>query len=310
MKTATAFAPASVGNVAVGFDVLGLAIEDPGDRCTATRIDGDEVVIRAIRGLPGALPVVARKNTAGMAAISLLEAAGADFGVELILEKGIPLGSGMGGSAASAVAGVMAVNALLDNPLPIEQLLIHAMAGEALASGGKPHADNIAPSLYGGLTMVHGGPRPVVTTVPVPGGIVCVLIHPHLQIETSAGRSILSPNVPLAAVVEQLAALSGFLAGCFNDDPDLIGKNLRDIIVEPQRACMVPGFRDVQYNALDCGALGCSLSGSGPSVFAWARTTDAQRVAAAMQTAFAAHGLDSDKWISTLSAPGAHVEKR
>lgn len=309
MSPVTAFAPASVGNVAVGFDALGLALDGPGDRCTATRTTGSGVTITALRGLPCSLSVEARKNTAGMAAISLLRAARADFGVELILEKGIPLGSGMGGSAASAVAGAVAVNALLDEPLETGQLLIHAMAGEALASGDKPHADNIAPSLYGGLTLVQGHDYPTVTKIPVPSDVLCVLVHPHLQIETSTGREILSETVALDQVVDQIAAVSGFIAGCFTDDLDLVSQSLQDYVIEPQRTHMVPGFADVQSNALECGALGCSLSGSGPSVFAWARSADAEQVAAVMQTAFAAHGLASDRWISVLNAPGARLEK-
>ncbi|MDH3588797.1 MAG: homoserine kinase [Gammaproteobacteria bacterium] len=308
MKSATAFAPASIGNLAVGFDVLGQAIAGPGDRCTATRSTRQGVTITAIQGLPCAVPIEAEKNTAGRAAQSLLESSGAGFGIELVLQKGIPLGSGMGGSAASAVAGAVAVNALLDSPLSVKDLLVHAMAGEALAAGGVPHADNIAPSLHGGLTLVQGHESPVVSSIPAPTGLLCVLVHPHLQVETSVARALLSTSVPMDRVVEQLAALAGFITGCFRDDPGLISSSLGDYIVEPQRAHMVPAFHAVQRGALDSGALGCSLSGSGPSVFAWARADDAERVAAAMQAAFAAAGVASDRWISALDAPGARIE--
>lgn len=310
MSSVTAFAPASVGNVAVGFDVLGQALAGPGDRCTARRAATSGVTITAIRGLPDAIPGEAALNTAGRAAQSLLDATDAGFGVELELDKGIPLGSGMGGSAASAVAGAVAVNALLEQPLPTAKLLIHAMNGEYLASGGTPHADNVAPSLYGGLTLVSGGDKRRVSALPVPPGLQCVLIHPHLQIETSVGRAVLSDNLPTDRVIDQIAALGGFIAGCFREDIELIADSLRDSIIEPQRAHMVPGFYDVKNNALDCGALGCSLSGSGPSIFAWTRDVDSEAVASAMQAAFAGHGLASDKWISRLDAPGATIQQQ
>ncbi|NNM19911.1 MAG: homoserine kinase [Gammaproteobacteria bacterium] len=305
----TAFAPASIGNVAVGFDVLGQAIAGVGDRCTARLTSAKGVTIKAVQGLPCAVPVTAEKNTAGAAAISLLEAADADFGAELIIHKGIPLGSGMGGSAASAVAAVVAVNALLDEPLSQECLLAYALAGEALASGAVPHADNVAPSLLGGLTLVQGWSDQHVVSLPVPSGLRSVLVHPALVLPTSAAREGLHATVPMSEAVEQLGALAGFVAGCYRDDPALIRRSLIDVIVEPQRAHMVPGFRDVQKAALDAGALGCSLSGSGPSMFAWTADADGDHVAAAMQAAFAAHGLASDCWLSPLDAPGAHVER-
>lgn len=308
MTTVTALAPASIGNVAVGFDVLGQAIAGPADRCTATRTAVPGVTITALQGLPCAIPVAAEKNTAGAAALSLLQSTGAGFGVELVLQKGIPLGSGMGGSAASAVAAVVAVNALLDEPLAPAALLAHALAGEALASGAVPHADNIAPSLFGGLTLVQGETDPAVVSLPVPTGLGAVVVHPHVELQTSAARAVLRPDVPLEQAIEQVAAVAGFVAGCYRDDKNLIRRSLLDAIVEPQRAHMVPGFHDVKNAAVESGALGCSLSGSGPSMFAWAATADCESVAAAMQAAFAAHGLASDSWTSPLDAPGARVE--
>lgn len=305
MKAATAFAPASVGNVAVGFDVLGLALERPGDRVTARRSRAPGVRIVALRGLPCRLPVTAQRNTAGRAAASLLQALDAGHGVDLEIEKGIPIGSGMGGSAASAVAAVVAVNAIADEPLEPHELLAHALEGEALASGGVAHADNIAPCLYGGLTLVDGD---AVTQIPTPKNLRCVVIHPDLRIETRAARAALAAHVPLPAVVDQIAALAGFLAGCYTGDNELIGRSLRDPIVEPQRAHLVPGFTYVKRAALDAGALGASLSGSGPSLFAWAERGRADAVATAMQAAFAARGTGSRRFISPLDAQGARVE--
>lgn len=310
MKSVTAFAPASVGNVAVGFDVLGLALESPGDRVLARRRAERGVIIGVMRGLPCRLPADAARNTAGKAALSLLAAAEASFGVELEIDKGIPIGSGMGGSAASAVAATIAVNALLDKPLDDEQLLSHALAGEALASGGHAHADNVAPCLYGGLTLVSTAAPLTVTRLPTPSGVACIVVHPDLRIETRAARAALAAAIPFATVVEQMGALAGFVAGCYRDDLDLIARNLRDPLVEPQRAHLVPGFAAVQQAALEAGALGASLSGSGPSTFAWAPECDAPRVATAMQSVFAAHGIASRPFISGLGTRGARIERR
>lgn len=308
MSSATAFAPASVGNVAVGFDVLGLALEAPGDRVTARRVEGPGVRIAALRGLPCRLPVLAQSNTAGKAVMSLLEAVGADFGVALEIEKGIPIGSGMGGSAASAVAAVVAVNALLAQPLERDELLAHALAGEALASGASAHVDNVAAALFGGLTLSVPGPRVQVTSLPTPAGVCCIVVHPDLQIETRAARAALAGQVPLGQVVDQIGALAGFIAGCYRDDLELIGRCLRDPIVEPQRAHLVPDFAAVKRAALEAGALGASFSGSGPSVFAWAGAAAADTVAAAMQSVFAAGGVGSRRYVSALDAPGARIE--
>lgn len=308
MNTATAFAPASVGNVAVGFDVLGHALEGVGDRITARRSKRPGVRIVAIRGLACRLPVDVLANTAGKAATEMLQSEAAGFGVTLEIEKGIPIGSGMGGSAASAVGAVVAVNALLDTPLDEAALLRAAMAGEALASGGHAHADNIAPCLYGGLTMVSPRPPWQVTRLPVPAQLRCVLVHPCLSINTSASRAALAPTVPLSQVVDQIDALSGFVAGCFRNDIELIARSLRDPIVEPQRAHLVPGFADAKRAALEAGALGCSLSGSGPSLFAWAGPDQISAVGAAMQSVFAARGVKSSRWVSRLDAAGARIE--
>ncbi|MBT8131009.1 MAG: homoserine kinase, partial [Gammaproteobacteria bacterium] len=235
MRSAMAFAPASIGNVAVGFDVLGQAISGAGDRCTATVVQTQEVRIRSISGLSSALPVDPQANTAGRAVLSLLDSAKPGFGVELSIEKGIPLGSGMGGSAASAVAGVVAANALLPRSLDTDELLQHAMRGEALASGAVPHADNIAPSLYGGLTLVTGKTEVVVTRLPVPDDMVSILVYPHIRLDTRAGREILSSALPMPAVIEQLAAMAGFVSACYRNDHVLLAQTLKDGLIEPQR---------------------------------------------------------------------------
>jgi homoserine kinase len=305
-QSATAFAPASIGNVAVGFDVLGHSFQTIGDRVTARRISEPGVRIASIAGTTVDLPRDPERNTAGMAVLSMVRELKLDFGIELAIEKGIPLGSGLGGSAASAVAGVVAANALLPAPLDKLQLLKFAMKGEAVASGSV-HVDNIAPSLYGGLVLTVGIDDPNVKQIPVPGSVRCVLVHPHMMLSTRAAREILKKSIELSDVIWQSANLAGFLTGCFTGDLSLIRASLEDVIIEPQRQVLIPGFRAVKDAAMSNGALGCSISGAGPTVFAWCEQADAERICAAMVAGFKAHQLDSDAWISTLDASGARI---
>jgi homoserine kinase len=305
-ERATAFAPASVGNVAVGFDILGHSVAALGDRVTATRRAEPGVSIRSIRGVVEDLPLVAERNTAGMAALALARGLGLAHGFELEVEKGIPLGSGLGGSAASAVAAVVAAAALVEQPLDRTQLLRFAMQGEKVASGSV-HADNIAPSLYGGLVLTVGIDDPHVKQIPVPASVRCVLVHPHMVLATREARAILSPTVALSDVIWQQANLAGFLAGCYTDDLPLIRESLLDVVIEPQRQVLIPGFAEVKQAALAGGALGCSISGAGPTVFAWAEAPAAEAVREGMVAAFRRHGLDSDSWVSALDPTGARV---
>ena len=307
MRTsATAFAPASVGNVAVGFDVLGHSFQTIGDKVTARRIAQPGVVISSIGGLVSDLPREPEKNTAGMAVLSMVRDLNLDFGIELAIEKGIPIGSGLGGSAASAVAGVVAANALLPTSLSQLELLKFAMKGEAVASGAV-HVDNIAPSLFGGLVLTVGIDNPNVKQIPVPPSVRCVLVHPHMMLSTKAAREILNRSIDLSNVIWQSANLAGFLTGCFTGDLRLIRESLEDVIIEPQRKVLIPGFQEVKDGAIRNGALGCSISGAGPTVFAWCDEPDAAAVRDAMVAGFAAAKLDSDAWISTLDPAGARV---
>ncbi|HEY6641161.1 homoserine kinase [Povalibacter sp.] len=307
MRTsATAFAPASVGNVAVGFDVLGHSFQTIGDKVLARRIAEPGVRIASIGGLVTDLPLEPEKNTAGMAVLSMVRDLQLDFGIELTIEKGIPIGSGLGGSAASAVAGVVAANALLPTSLSKLELLKFAMKGEAVASGAV-HVDNIAPSLFGGLVLTVGIDNPNVKQIPVPPSVRCVLVHPHMVLATKAAREILNRSIDLSDVIWQSANLAGFLTGCFTGDLRLIRESLEDVIIEPQRKLLIPGFQAVKDAAIANGALGCSISGAGPTVFAWCDEPDAVAIRDAMVAAFAAHKLDSDAWISTLDPTGARV---
>jgi homoserine kinase len=304
--SATAFAPASVGNVAVGFDILGHTVAALGDRVTATRRESPGVSIRSIRGVVEDLPLDTERNTAGMALLALQRELALPFGFDLDVEKGIPLGSGLGGSAASAVAAVVAGAALVDERLDRTRLLKFAMQGEAVASGSV-HVDNIAPSLFGGLVLTVGIDDPHVKQVPVPETVRCVLVRPHMVLATREARAILRSTVELSDVIWQQANLAGFLAGCYTSDLKLIRQSLLDVVIEPQRQVLIPGFTAVKQAALAGRALGCSISGAGPTVFAWAEEPDAERVRAGMVEAFRRHGLESDSWLSTIDRQGARV---
>jgi homoserine kinase len=308
-RTATAFAPASTSNLAVGFDLLGHPLGDAGDRVTVTRRPTPGVAMGPVTGhLAVALPADPAANTAGTAVLRLLADHAPELGVEVAIEKGIPLGSGIGGSAASAVAAVVAANALLPRPLPHAALFPYALAGEAVASGAA-HGDNVAPSLLGGLVLVRGADPADVVRLPAPPALRCALVLPHMRLDTRDSRAVLPSSVPLGDVVRQCANLAGVLAGCFTGDLALIGRSLRDVVVEPHRAALIPGFATVQAAAMAAGALGCSISGGGPSVFAWcADDRIAHRVRAGMMAAFGEHRLETDGWISPVDGPGARLE--
>jgi homoserine kinase len=303
---ATAFAPASVGNVAIGFDILGFSIDAIGDRATVRRTAAPGVQISAITGQVPDLPREASRNTAGRALLAMQQELGLDFGFELALEKGIPLSSGMGGSAASAVAAVVAANALLEHPRPLIELLRYAVQGEAVASGSV-HVDNIAPSLYGGLVLTVGIDHPRVKQIPVPAAVRAIIVHPHMFLSTRHARAILKGSVQMADFVWQTANLAGFISGCYTDDIDMLRESFEDVVIEPQRAALIPGFGDVRAGALAAGAIGCSISGAGPTVFAWSLAEHAEAVCAQMVAAFARAGLASDHWITALAPVGARI---
>ena len=305
------FAPASVGNVAVGFDLLGHALSGVGDVVTARRIPDPVVRITGIepgdgvRFERGSLPLDPLQNTATAGLVELIADKNLPFGFELDILKGIPLGWGMGGSAASAGGGVAAASALLDEPLTPSELLHYGLIGESLASGSR-HADNLAPCLFGGLQLVAGSSNPV--ALPTPSGVTCALALPDMRLDTRAARAVLGEGYPIGQVVGQMAHLATFIDACHRDDRDALATCLRDTLVEPRRAHLIPGFADVQRAALDAGALGCSISGAGPSVFAWCVGDDvAERALDAMIRAFHdAGGLAARGWTSPLDAPGVH----
>jgi homoserine kinase len=304
--TATAFAPASVGNIGVGFDLLGHSITGPGDLARVHRAATPGVRITALHGIAGAerLPREPEHNTAGRALLELLALARPGFGFDLELEKGIPLGSGLGGSAASCVAALVAANALLPEPLPRAALYPLALDGESVASGSR-HGDNVAPMLFGGIVLATSD-RVIPLDCPLP--LACAVVHPDQVLETRRARAVLAEPYALADVVRHGAHLALFLTGLQRGDAELLRAGLHDVLVEPRRAALIPGFAAVKAAALDHGALGASISGAGPSVFGWfLDLASAERAAAAMQAAFREAGFASRAHVSPVAGPRAEL---
>ncbi|MCL7713985.1 homoserine kinase [Stenotrophomonas sp. CPCC 101365] len=304
MRQARAFAPASVANVAVGFDLLGYAVAGVGDTVTVRRIEAPTVRIAAIRGSAVALPTEAAGNTAGAALIALREALALPFGFEIEIDKGIPLSSGMGGSAASCVAALVAANALLEAPLERAQLYLHSLEGEAVASGSR-HGDNLGPMFLGGLVL---STLERMVPVPVPAQWHSLLVHPDALLETRRARAALQGHYALGEFVTQSTHLALVLSGCHAGDAGLVRAGLRDALIEPRRAPLIVGFDAAKQAALDAGAMGAGISGAGPSVFAWFESREAAEAAApAVRAAFAAAGFASQSWVTPLDSPGAHL---
>lgn len=308
MKEVKAFAPASIGNVGVGFDIMGLALDTQGDEVVARNSSSKEVRITLMTGDQGKLPYETEKNTAGMAVLRFLEFIGAtDVGIDLEVHKKLPLGSGMGSSAASAVAAVVAANALLETGLSKKELLPFACAGEAVASGSM-HADNVAPSLLGGIVLIRDNSTYDLLKLPIPTGLYVALVHPNLKVLTQEARAILKPAVPMKDFIQQTANAASFVAALCTNDLALLGRSLQDVVIEPQRSQLIKGFYDVKSAALDAGALGCSISGAGPAVFALCADAHTAKMAGeAMKKAFAMNAVDSNVFLSPVNEQGAII---
>ncbi len=303
-----AFAPASIGNIGVGFDIMGLALEQPGDEVVVHLSTQPGIRITKMTGDQGKLPYETEKNTAGMAVLRLTEYLGAtNIGIDMEVHKKLPLGSGMGSSAASAVAAVLAVNELLKAGLNKKQLLPFACAGEAVASGSL-HADNVAPSLLGGIILIRDNHTYDIHRLHTPSGLYVAMVHPNIRILTSEARAILKDAVPMPQFVQQTANVASFVVGLQNNDFALIGRCLRDVVIEPQRAQLIPGFYDVQAAAMSAGALGCSISGAGPAIFALCEgSKTAEMVAIEMQKVFIAQKIESNIYLSPVNETGAVI---
>lgn len=304
-----AFAPATVSNVAAGFDVLGFALEQPGDIVEASLGSGPGAVIADIHGDGGRLTRQPDRNTASAAVMALLQALGTRQGISLVVHKGLPLASGVGSSGASAVAAVVAANELLGRPASLDLLLRCAMEGER-AGCGAVHPDNVAPSLYGGFVLARSVSPPDIVRLPVPAGLSCAVLHPALEVQTGTARALLGDSVPLQAAVRQWANVGAIVAALHSGDLALLSRALVDHVAEPKRASLVPGFYDIKAAASGAGALGCSLSGSGPSMFALAPSVEVAAAAGrAMAEAWtrAAPAVAADLWVSPVGTAGARV---
>lgn len=302
---ATAFAPATVANVACGFDVLGFALESPGDEVTVRVTTERGVRITSISsddGLPELnLPTNPHENTAGGAVMAYLEGISADFGVEMSIRKRMPAGSGMGSSAASAAAALVALNALVEKPLSPEELVDYGMKGEAIASGSE-HADNVAPAIMGGIVLIRGYNPTDVIRIDAPPHLHCTVLRPHCEVSTKEARTILPKEIPMKTAITQWGNLAGLIAGLLKRDDGLIARSLKDVVAEPYRAALIPGFYAIQQAALDAGALGCSISGSGPSIFALSTSRDAAgRIGTAMHNALTEAYTEGTLYISRLA---------
>jgi len=306
-RVVKAFAPATVSNVACGFDVLGFPMAEPGDTVSA-RFIASGVEIDDILGDGGRIPRQPEKNTASVAAKAMLEMLGEKRGVALTITKGLPLSSGLGGSAASAAAAVVAVNALVGGNATTDQLVAAALIGEGLGAGGA-HPDNIAPAICGGFVLVRHPNPPDIVRLPVPDGLTCVVIHPDLEIETAKARALLGTTVGLKDAIKQWANLGAMVHALHTADFDLLARSLEDSVAEPKRSPLIPGLANIKKAAMDAGALGSSISGSGPSIFALCRgRATGDRVAAAMTAAVAKEiGGESQVYVSAISSRGAHV---
>ncbi|MDZ4083375.1 MAG: homoserine kinase [Bdellovibrionales bacterium] len=310
-KSATAFAPASVANVAVGFDLLGFAVDVAGDTAHVEVTDDGEISIGKISGLITSLPKDPEKNTATAGLIKFKKDLGLKNGFRVSIEKGIPLGSGLGGSAASSVASLFAANSLLSEPLENAELLQYALIGEHAASGSY-HADNIAPALYGGMTLATlsnntpGAPSVTVNQLPVPTKLWCVLLHSQIEIETKTARGILKKEIPFSAHLQQSAHLASFMVALFDENYSLLKASAKDLIVEPQRRHLIPSFDAIQAAALTNDAICCTISGAGPTIFAWAKSeSDAKTIEAAMMQVTRSMNLKAQSWSLKIPCAGA-----
>jgi homoserine kinase len=308
LKEVKVFAPATVANVACGYDVLGFAIDAPGDEVIVRHSDKPGLRITKITGDGGKLPKTVEGNTAGVAALDLLRHLGMmDRGIEMEIHKKMPFGSGLGSSAASAVAGVYAVNKLIGEPLSKKQLLPFAMTGEASADGAY-HADNVGPSLLGGIVFIRSNQELDIAQLPVPKKLWAAVVHPEIEILTKVAREILPKDIPIINATQQIGNLGGLICGIIQEDYGLISRSIHDVIAEPHRQKLIPEFYKAKRAALANGALGFSISGAGPSVFALCEGEEiARKVATAVSQVFTDINLENQAHVSKINEQGVHV---
>lgn len=304
MKSIRVFCPGTIANVSCGFDVLGLSLAGVGDYMTVTQTTIKGITISEILGQD--LPLETTQNVAGVAGLALLEALGSDAGFDIKIDKRIKAGSGIGSSAASSAGAVWAINHLLGNPFTTKELIPFAMEGERLASG-VAHADNVAPALLGGFSLVRSTDPLDVISLPSPSELYATVIHPQIEIKTADSRRILKSNLSLKDAITQWGNVGGLVAGLYREDYELIGRSLQDVVIEPVRSILIPGFNEIKVAALNAGALGGGISGSGPSVFALSKGKDkALKVADAIRLAYEPFGISFDIHISNINEKGVY----
>lgn len=299
------FCPATIANISCGFDVLGVALDAVGDEMVVRKSKEKGVRITKLVGQD--LPMETNKNVAGVAALALLEASDYDGGIEIEIYKKIKAGSGIGSSAASSTGAVWAINELLGKPFSILELVKFAMEGEYLASGVR-HADNVAPALFGGFTLVRSYAPLDVIKINTPKELYATVIHPQIEVKTADSRKILKTNISLQDGIKQWGNVGGLVAGLFTEDYDLIGRSLEDHIIEPIRSILIPEFNNVKSESIKAGALGCGISGSGPSIFAMSKgEKTAKKVAEAMRKVYEGIGIDFDIHVSKINPVGIKI---
>jgi len=307
MEEIKIFCPATIANISCGFDVLGVALDSVGDEMVIRKVLEKGIRITKLVGQD--LPLQTEKNVAGVAALALLAESDYEGGFEIDIYKKIKAGSGIGSSAASSAGAVWGMNQLLGAPFSTSKLVEFAMEGERLASG-VPHADNVAPALFGGFTLVRSYEPLDIIPINSPPELYATIIHPQIEVKTSDSRKILKTNITLKDGIKQWGNVGGLVAGLFTEDYDLIGRSLVDHIIEPIRSILIPGFDDVKVNSMAAGALGCGISGSGPSIFAFSKgEAIAQEVALAMKHVYQNIGIDYDVHVSKINAKGIKILK-
>lgn len=299
------FCPATIANLSCGFDVLGVCLDNVGDEMIVRRTLTKGVRITKIDGAD--LPLETEKNVSGVAALAMLEEVETDFGFEIEIYKKIKAGSGIGSSAASSAGAVFGINALLGNPFSAKELVKFAMQGEKLASGSA-HADNVAPALLGGFTLVRSYDPLDIIKIESPSEMYATVIHPQIELKTADARSVLKQNISLKSAIAQWGNVGGLVAGLYTKDYELIGRSLHDEIVEPIRSVLIPGFDLIKKTARENGALGSGISGSGPSIFALSKGKNtAENVAKAMCLIYDEMKLPYEIHVSKINDNGMKV---
>lgn len=307
MKKVVVHSPGTVANLVCGFDILGLALSEPYDIMEVTLIDEPKVTIQNLDTFN--LPVEPEKNVAGVVLLSVMEKLNNQFGFDVRIEKHIKPGSGIGSSAASAAGAAVAANQLLGNIFSKAEMVQFAMNGEKLASGVK-HADNIAPCIYGGISLIRSIHPLDIISIPAPELFVTV-VHPQIEVRTSDARQILKQQVPLKDAIRQWGNIAGLVTGFLKNDFDLIGRSLEDVIIEPVRSILIPGFDELKSSCKEAGALGGGISGSGPSVFMLSKTYEtALAVAAVMNNIYYRLGIDKNTYVTNINPLGVSIQSK